>query len=81
MVRDPGLVALYHTAEHLRVTDRKTGALNSDAKKWQDKRNVIGYFDGRPNQDLAGATERSGCVDARGILFLQRLYVSRQSER
>jgi len=32
LVRDPGLVALYHTAEHLRVTDRKTGALNSDAK-------------------------------------------------
>ncbi len=52
LVRDPGLVALYHTAEHLRVTDRKTGALNSAAKKWQDKRNVIGYFDGRPNKIL-----------------------------
>jgi len=25
ILREPGLVALYHTAEHLRVTDRKTG--------------------------------------------------------
>lgn len=45
---EPGLVALYHTAEHLRITDRKTGAVNTDAKAWQAKRNVLGYFDGRP---------------------------------
>jgi hypothetical protein len=60
LVRDPGLVALYHTAEHLRVTDRKTGALNSDAKKWQDKRNVIGYFDGRPNKILPAQPNGQG---------------------
>jgi hypothetical protein len=48
LVRDPGLVALYHTAEHLRITDRKTGAVSADAKAWQEKRNVLGYFDGRP---------------------------------
>lgn len=48
MLRDPGLVALYHTAEHLRVTDRSTGAVNPEAKAWQEKRNVLGYFDGRP---------------------------------
>jgi len=48
LVRDPDLVALYHTAEHLRVTDRTNGAVNADAKAWQEKRNVLGYFDGRP---------------------------------
>jgi hypothetical protein len=48
LVRDPDLVALYHTAEHLRITDRKTGAMSPDAKAWQEKRNVLGYFDGRP---------------------------------
>jgi hypothetical protein len=52
LLRDPGLVALYHTAEHLRVTDRATGAVNQEAKAWQEKRNVLGYFDGRPNQIL-----------------------------
>ncbi len=48
LLRDPGLVALYHTAEHLRVTDRNTGEIDSEAKSWLDKRNVIGHFDGRP---------------------------------
>jgi hypothetical protein len=48
LLRDPGLVALYHTAEHLRVTDRKTGEVDFEAKAWLDKRNVLGYFDGRP---------------------------------
>jgi len=53
MVRDPALVALYHTAEHLRITDRKTGAVNEQAKAWLEKRNVLGSFDGRPIQILA----------------------------
>jgi hypothetical protein len=41
-------MALYHTAEHLRITDRKNGTVNGAAKAWQEKRNVLGYFDGRP---------------------------------
>ncbi len=49
---EPGLVVLYHTAEHLRVTDRRTGAVNAEAKTWQEKRNVLGYFDGRPIEIL-----------------------------
>jgi len=33
-----------HTAEHLEI-----GAdANSDARKWLEKRNVLGFFDGRP---------------------------------
>ena len=32
LLPDPELVALYHTAEHLKVTDRKTGETDSEAK-------------------------------------------------
>ena len=42
------------------MTDRKTGALNTDAKKWQDKRNVIGYFDGRPIKILPAQQNGQG---------------------
>jgi hypothetical protein len=52
ILRDPGLVALYHTAEHLRITDRKTGFVDPEAKAWQEKRNVLGFFDGRPMRIL-----------------------------
>jgi hypothetical protein len=48
LLRDPELVALYHTAEHLRITDRETGAVDPEAEAWQEKRNVLGYFNGRP---------------------------------
>jgi len=60
ILREPGLVALYHTAEHLRVTDRKTGAVNAEAKAWQEKRNVLGYFDGRPIKILKPDPKGSG---------------------
>ena len=60
ILREPGLVALYHTAEHLRITDRKTGAVNAEAKAWQEKRNVLGYFDGRPIQILSPDPKGAG---------------------
>ena len=60
ILREPGLVALYHTAEHLRVTDRKTGAVDAEAKAWQEKGNVLGYFDGRPIQILQPDPKSSG---------------------
>ena len=60
ILREPGLVALYHTAEHLRVTDRKTGAVDAEAKAWQEKRNVLGYFDGRPIKILQPDPKGSG---------------------
>ena len=52
LLREPALVALYHTAEHLEITDPKTGQINQDAKIWKEKRNVLGFFDGRPVQIL-----------------------------
>jgi len=76
ILRDPGLVALYHTAEHLRITDRKSGAVNPQAKSWQEKRNVLGYFDGRPIQILIphpngqGVSMPEGYYSYSGFTFL-----------
>ena len=60
ILREPGLVVLYHTAEHLRIADRNTGAVNAEAKAWQEKRNVLGYFDGRPIKILAPDPKGAG---------------------
>ena len=48
LLREPKLVALYHTAEHLAVAERENSANNAPAKEWLAKRNVLGFFDGRP---------------------------------
>src|SRR5215510_13100672 len=48
LLREIQLVALYHTAEHLEIADPKTGVVNEAAKAWKEKRNVLGFFDGRP---------------------------------
>jgi len=48
LLRESRLVALYHTAEHLVITDPKTGRDNGAAKQWRVKRNVLGFFDGNP---------------------------------
>ena len=48
LVREPKLIALYHTAEHLTIADPKTGAASGSTKEWRAKRNVLGFFDGRP---------------------------------
>ncbi len=53
LLREPQLVALYHTAEHLEISDPKTGAVNEDTKAWKEKRNVLGFFDGHPIQILS----------------------------
>ena len=46
--KDPQLVALYHTAEHLTISDSTNGTEVSESREWRDKRNVLGFFDGRP---------------------------------
>lgn len=48
LLREPKLIALYHTAEHLAIADAKTGAASGRTKEWRAKRNVLGFFDGRP---------------------------------
>ena len=47
ILEEPALVALYHTAEHLVAADPKTGKVDLKEKAWKEKRNVLGYYDGR----------------------------------
>jgi len=47
ILEEPSLVALYHTAEHLNAADPKTGKVDSRNREWKEKRNVMGYYDGR----------------------------------
>ena len=59
LLREPKLVSLYHTAEHL---DPRAGDSPTDKgiKGWKEKRNVLGFFDGRPAQILAPHPEGFG---------------------
>jgi hypothetical protein len=56
LLREPTLVAVYHTAVHL---DPEVGNQESRASVWGKKRTVAGFYDGRPNEDLS----RSDGVD------------------
>jgi len=47
-LRDPTLVALYHTAEHLAIGDHQNDDQGDALNQWRAKRNVVGFFDGRP---------------------------------
>ncbi len=60
LLREPALAALYHTAEHLTVVDPRTGKVNSEAKEWKQKRNVFGFYDGRPIKILTPNASGSG---------------------
>ncbi len=49
LLREPSLVALYHTAEHLEPNGQ--GQV-TNAKIWGANRSVLGFFDDRPNETL-----------------------------
>ncbi len=57
LLREPKLIALYHTAEHLAVTDLKTGKEVPPSVEWRAKRNVVGFFDGSPMKILPPLAE------------------------
>jgi hypothetical protein len=48
LLREPKLVALYHTTEHLALADPKNAPASGPTQKWRAKRNVLGFFDGTP---------------------------------
>ncbi len=52
LLEEPALAVLYHTAEHLTVFDGETEKENREAKAWKLKRNVLGFYDGRPIEIL-----------------------------
>jgi hypothetical protein len=47
MLEERSLVALYHTAEHLAAVNPKGGKTDPRHREWKEKRNVVGYYDGR----------------------------------
>jgi hypothetical protein len=53
LLAEPALAALYHTAEHLIVVDPNIKEVDPNIKAWREKRNVVGYYDGRPIKILA----------------------------
>jgi hypothetical protein len=75
LLGEPQLVALYHTAEHL-----DPGVLEGNdaegVKSWMEKRNVLGFFDGRPLKVLPpdpngyGVGMPEGLVSYGGFNFL-----------
>jgi len=54
------LVALYHTAEHLEPGAKVNGTDDAGVRRWRERRNVLGYFDGRPPQILPPHPEGFG---------------------
>jgi hypothetical protein len=50
LLREPALVAIYHTAVHL---DPEVGDKGTGMRAWGKKRTVAGFYDGRPNQVLS----------------------------
>ncbi len=60
MINDPQLVALYHSAEHLKAFDPNTGRINPAVKEWREKRNILGFYDGRPIKILPPHPDGAG---------------------
>ena len=58
LLREPTLVAIYHTAVHL---NPEVGHKGSGMSVWGKTRTVVGFYDGRTNQVLA--TRSDGGVD------------------
>lgn len=46
LLREPKLIALYHTAEHLMIADLDSDSTSGSTHEWRAKRNVLGSFDG-----------------------------------
>ncbi|HXG51102.1 MAG TPA: hypothetical protein VNN77_06840 [candidate division Zixibacteria bacterium] len=66
LLTDPELAALYHASEHLTVTDPRTGKVDLAAKAWKDKRNVVGFYDGRPIEILPPNPGGTGASPPKG---------------
>ncbi len=60
LLHEPALVALYHTAEHLDPVEAKSKESEASVRAWKEKRNVLGFFDGRPVQILPPHPEGFG---------------------
>lgn len=60
MLHDPQLVALYHSAEHLKAPDPQADRINPAVNAWREKRNILGFYDGRPIKILPPRPDGAG---------------------
>jgi hypothetical protein len=65
LLREPALVAIYHTALHLQPEPSNEG---SRTGVWGEKRTVLGFFHGRPNQLLLRQTDGAGYYEPEGLV-------------
>lgn len=63
ILHDPALIALYHTAEHLSITDSTGSPIAAQIKQWKATRNVLGFYGGRPVRILPAPPD--GAADER----------------
>ena len=67
LLREPSLVALYHTAEHLEPNPQGQAPM----KIWGTNRSVLGYFDGRPNAILPSLPDSSAGYEPMGYRWFR----------
>lgn len=65
LLREPALVAIYHTALHLAPEPSNKG---SSTSAWGEKRTVSGFYDGRPNQLLSRRMDGGGYYEPEGLV-------------
>jgi hypothetical protein len=67
LLREPMLVAIYHTAVHL---NPELGDKGSGLSVWGKKRTVAGFYDGRPNQVLSRRSDGGVGYEPQGLVRL-----------
>ena len=67
LLREPTLVAIYHTAVHL---DTAVGDQGSVTSVWGNKRTVAGFYDGRPNRVLSPRSGEEDDSELKGLVGL-----------
>jgi len=67
LLREPTLVAIYHTAVHL---NPEIGRRGSEMDVWGKRRAVAGFYDGRPNQILSPRSDGGVDYEPEGLVRL-----------
>ena len=76
MLRDPSLVAIYHGACSLPIVDRKTAGGTPNAKEWDQKRQVLGFYDGRAMEELPSLKRGAGLDQPQHYIASTWFYIS-----
>ncbi len=67
LLREPTLVAIYHTAVHL---NPEVGDQGSGMSVWGKERAIAGFYDGRPNQALSPRSDGGVDYEPQGLVRL-----------